>query len=116
MSKRSGCYNGNLFEYDTEIGEHLYVDTGESVFNGARPCPLCGKLPTEEGHDVCLGKLPGVKFACCGHGIEDGYISFENGVSIYFRLTDVIVDVDEDNIVCSESTITGEKTYVEKVV
>jgi len=26
--------------------------------------------------------LPGVKFACCGHGIHEGYIFFENGVHI----------------------------------
>ena len=47
-----------------------------------KPCPKCGKLPTKEGHDACLGTLPGVKFACCGHGVTQGYISFENGVRI----------------------------------
>lgn len=47
-----------------------------------RPCPKCGGLPTEEGHDACLRKLPGVKSACCGHGVRAGYIAFENGVRI----------------------------------
>jgi len=38
-----------------------------------RPCFRCGRMPTKEGHDACLGTLPGVTAACCGHGIEDGY-------------------------------------------
>lgn len=50
------------------------------------PCPRCGNLPTAEGHDWCLasrlGALPGVDFACCGHGIQRGYISFTNGLVI----------------------------------
>lgn len=35
--------------------------------------------------DPCVGILPGVKFACCGHGdqrYEGAYIFFENGVII----------------------------------
>jgi len=33
--------------------------------------------------DPCLGYLPGVVFACCGHGNkQDMYIAFENGVVI----------------------------------
>jgi hypothetical protein len=46
------------------------------------PCPKCGKLPTKEGHDACLGTLPGVIDACCGHGVREAYIIFENGVTI----------------------------------
>jgi len=34
--------------------------------------------------DPCLGKLPGVKFACCGHGKRFGYIFFDNGVTVRF--------------------------------
>jgi hypothetical protein len=46
------------------------------------PCELCGQLPTPEGHDACLGTLPGVKFACCGHGKGPGYVVFETGHTI----------------------------------
>ena len=46
-----------------------YCDTGEST-SIERPCPRCGEMPTEEGHDACLGTLPGVVNACCGHGVE----------------------------------------------
>lgn len=48
-------------------------------------CPECGMAREANGHDPCLGELPGVKFACCGHGGKGPclpYIYFENGVHI----------------------------------
>ena len=51
-------------------------------------CTECGKKSTKEGHDPCLGKLPGVINACCGHNKKGhnkdgtGYIMFENGMYI----------------------------------
>ena len=39
-------------------------------------CALCGKPPTPDGHDACLGHIEGVKHACCGHGVEQGYITW----------------------------------------
>jgi hypothetical protein len=47
-----------------------------------KSCIKCGKMPTKEGHDACLGNLPGVIAAYCDHGVEEEYIFFENGVSI----------------------------------
>lgn len=41
-----------------------------------------GNIPNAP--DPCFGKLPGVTAACCGHGQEPGYISFENGVVVRF--------------------------------
>lgn len=56
-----------------------YEDTDEKIHDvPERPCAKCGKLPTPEGHDACIANLPGVKFACCGHGKGDGYIAFED--------------------------------------
>ena len=49
-------------------GQWVYEDTGEPVF-GERACKRCGEKPTPEGHDACLGTLPGVVSACCGHGV-----------------------------------------------
>lgn len=46
------------------------------------PCVKCGKLPTKENHDACLGTLPGVVDACCGHGVTEAYINFENGLTL----------------------------------
>jgi hypothetical protein len=54
-----------------------YADTGESAFGVDRPCPLCHKMPTPEGYDACLGYIPGARSACCGHGVEYGYIVME---------------------------------------
>ena len=48
-----------------------------------RPCIKCGssKWSGEGEVDECLGVLPGVTNACCGHGIQKhAYICFENGV------------------------------------
>lgn len=70
---------GNEFIYDGE--NWIFVDTGEPVdetYKG-RTCGNCGKLPTTEGHDACLGTLPGVMNACCGHGIDGAYIQFLDG-------------------------------------
>jgi len=47
-------------------------------------CPLCKKTKrTKEEYDSCLGYLPGVTAACCGHG-KRGYIYFNNGRLISF--------------------------------
>lgn len=48
-------------------------------------CPACHLVRGPDRLDPCLGILPGVNFACCGHGghsIVDPYISFTNGVVI----------------------------------
>ena len=53
----------------------LYKDTKEPTVNNERACGECGKCNTIEGHDGCLGELPNVMNACCGHGIiDDAYI------------------------------------------
>jgi hypothetical protein len=60
-----------------------YLDTGELVEQAAkRQCPHCNRYPTRRGHDPCLGNLSGAAAACCGHGVEDGYIRFEGGITL----------------------------------
>ena len=52
-----------------------------------RPCKRCGKKFTlGEGEvDPCLGVLPGVDNACCGHGAkESSYIRFTTGVIVKY--------------------------------
>ena len=54
-------------------------------------CPSCKAVRTDEV-DPCLTLLPGVKFACCGHGGKGanyGYIYFENGVRLGVILTSI---------------------------
>jgi hypothetical protein len=64
---------GHKIEFDIAKFIWVYSDNKESV-EKERPCIRCGKMPTKEGHDACLGFLPEVKSACCGHGIEEGFI------------------------------------------
>ena len=67
-------------------GKWIYEDDGADIpANGGktRPCIKCGKLFKDTQVDPCLGILPGVDNACCGHGVrERSYIRFTNGVVI----------------------------------
>ena len=60
-------------------GEWVYDDTGEPIKGNERPCANCGRMPSPKGHDACLGTLPGVKAACCGHGGRDKKYTFLEG-------------------------------------
>jgi len=56
-------------------GEWFYADSGAPTAGNERKCGHCGKENSKEGHDGCLGTLPGVMNACCGHGvIDEAYI------------------------------------------
>ena len=56
---------GYLITYNVEDKQWVYVDTNEPTKDNPRPCKRCGKLSTQEG-----------------------YIMFENGVTIrgYFKV------------------------------
>ena len=77
---KTGYKRNHPYFYDQEEIEY-YLDTAEDT-SEPRPCTMCGEMPTEEGYDACLGMLPGVDAAWCGHGVEEGYIRFINGVII----------------------------------
>ena len=57
--------------YDGKTWRYCDDDT---ICNDNRPCKKCGKYPTKEGYDACLGHINGAKSACCGHGVEKAYI------------------------------------------
>ena len=90
-----GYYDGQIYAFDT-LGHTVYI-SGKDVNNNRHilrdekgrfvseknlRCPKCGKKATKEGHDPCLANLPGVTNACCGHGVTEGYIAFEDGTVI----------------------------------
>jgi hypothetical protein len=60
-------------------GKWRYCSDGVPVSDDPfRPCGHCGRPQTPEGHDGCLGTLPGVMNACCGHGVEaDAYVQYK---------------------------------------
>ena len=60
-------------EIEFIYGQWVYSDNKEGV-DIDRPCIKCGKMPTKEGHDSCLSCIPGIRFACCGHGKENPYL------------------------------------------
>lgn len=67
-------------------GEWVYSDTKESTVKTyeKRPCGHCDKMPTQEGHDACLGTLIGVMNACCGHGqTNEAYAQLLDGHGIH---------------------------------
>jgi len=53
-----------------------YSDDKTPIQNHERPCTRCGRMPTPEGYDACLGHLKGVTSACCGHGIHEKTIIY----------------------------------------
>lgn len=55
---------------------------------GCRLCGYCGMFSVGDdlfdGHDHCTANLPGVLFACCGHGKDrQAYVMFEDGLTVY---------------------------------
>ena len=64
-----------------------------------RPCGHCNKHNTLEGHDACLGTLPKVMNACCGHGQNnEAYVQLLNGQSIHgVKAIELIQDITHGN-------------------
>ena len=51
------------------------------VKHSDRICDRCDKEVPNEGPDPCIGNLPGVSNACCGHGDPaKAYVQFTNGI------------------------------------
>jgi len=73
----TGYSRGNPIEYRN--GEWIYLD-GVPLSQEERPCTRCGRMPTAEGYDACLGHIEGATSACCGHGLTDKYIVYGDKV------------------------------------
>jgi len=71
----------------------VYSDTKEPISQDTpRTCGKCGLAPTKEGHDGCLGTLPGLMNACCGHGrTSAAYIQFWTGRCVRGRAAKKLV-------------------------
>jgi len=83
-----GYLRGHKIYYDKDL-KWKYCDTNEEISkrpisNDHLTCPHCkNKFENDYDPDPCLGHLPGVKNACCGHGNQDqSYIVFNNGLII----------------------------------
>jgi len=73
-------WHGHKWGYsDPPAPGHLKY--GKKEGQGERPCTHCHAHSEPGGPDRCLGRLAGVKAACCGHGCsEDAYIFFNSGL------------------------------------
>ena len=71
-------------DIDHRSNEWHYSDTGQPVTdNPGRACGHCNLPNRDDECDPCIGFLPGVQNACCGHGqSSESYIQFENGVIV----------------------------------
>lgn len=49
----------------------------EKVKECTLPCIRCGRPPTKEGFDACIGHIEGAYSACCGHGVHEPFIIME---------------------------------------
>ena len=58
---------GNKIVY---TNKWVYADSGAPIDTEERPCTRCGRMPTPEGYDACLGYIEGAASACCGHGVN----------------------------------------------
>lgn len=81
--------------YDIELlnGQWVFSDTKESTVKTwkNRPCGHCGLHNTPEGHDGCLGTLPNVMNACCGHGnTNESYIQYRDGSIVRGEMTQIV--------------------------
>ena len=70
------------------IGLWRYCDNGRLVSGDPnRVCGHCGLPNTTDGYDGCLGKLPGVVNACCGHGVKaEAYTQYPESVMMPSKL------------------------------
>lgn len=58
-------------------GKWVYADTVATLSN-ERPCKQCGRKPIND-MDACLGRLPSVEAACCGHGRPKDAVMVKSG-------------------------------------
>ena len=82
---------GNPIYYDEEEDKWKWFDGSDDVM---KPCVRCGEYPVENDCDYCLRHLLDCDYisnACCGHGVDKGYIMLEDG-RIFVYVGEVVND------------------------
>lgn len=72
--KITAYLRGHKIYYDWDALTWRYTDNNQLIKENERYCVRCGQMPTIDGHDACIANLVGVANACCGHGVEKGYV------------------------------------------
>lgn len=93
--RTADSFRGNqIVEKEPDIW--VYADDGSEVSKTwtTRPCGQCGIATGKDGHDPCLGTLPGVMNACCGHGaVKGAYIQFTGGLILRNRMATALFKI-----------------------
>ena len=71
------------------------------------PCAYCKLLPTKDGHDACLDTIPGCVGACCGHGVEFGYIGMQTIQESFYN-----IETPEEAILIANNIKKGQKINI----
>jgi hypothetical protein len=66
-----GHSRGHTIVFDYDLYKWLYEDDLTPLDDFDRPCKKCGRPPTEEGYDACIGFVEGMTSVCCGHGVAN---------------------------------------------
>jgi hypothetical protein len=86
LSRRAHKITAITYLYGREIyyigNEWCWAEDMTPIGMPWRVCPHCGKYPLEDHEDPpdpCMGWVPGIRYACCGHGnIEEAYVLLES--------------------------------------
>ena len=73
----TGQIRGHKIYYDYDAREWKYCDNHKSMNSEIRPCVDCKHLPVDD-KDYCLRNIEVIS-ACCGHGVDKGYIKLKDG-------------------------------------
>lgn len=71
----TSTHRGNKIYFDGYLWR--YSDTNLEIDNN-KTCVRCGRSANTDGSDACIGHIDGAISACCGHGVEDGYVKMCN--------------------------------------
>lgn len=68
-----GVIRGHPVRYDGSVWRHADDGSLAPFWSGGneRPCPKCGLIAEPNGPDPCIGIVPGLVSACCGHGVSE---------------------------------------------
>ena len=67
------------WEIEWNDSQWVYTDSKKPI-DVNRPCKRCGRKPTTEGYDACLGHIPNATSACCGHGVIKPFVVFKDRI------------------------------------
>ena len=107
MTKQLTTNRGNLFLYDDEKDQAYNYDNNKKI-DIPHTCRNCKKEMKEDEPDACIGKLPGVKYACCGHGIiVDAYVVFNDNTLLRASEAIVYFEIIKKRIKCKVESDTS---------